>query len=371
MRFEYNILSAFPSGLREQFQLRRQEGIVATATFQGSRAGRTSPIVVDANINTAAAPSATNKSNNHTGIAKFKTGGRRRGVGGVVGPSQRIKLGRNKNKESNNEGDAAVAVAVPPPLLPSNTEDDVIDKGGSPPTLPSASVTPKKMTSPAPYLYAEIIVPTNRRRPFGRNPSSSAGCAAPAAATTTTTDIDKSESQENVDDVSLSFTSVSSMTGRSSLFGPNTGGIISNRSGGESANNGIMPPPYQNLLSSILWCPFGGDTNDTGGGNQVGTLKEMEVEDYFDYSDMQDKDNCAGDVLKGKGDDVGEFDANEDGGGGMMTMLLRMWNETFNSTCQCFDSMGIAEVEGGGVRSRLGKGVDDGSISKTNGVGSQ
>lgn len=300
-------------------------------------AGRTSPIVVDANFNTAAACSAANKSNNNTGIAKFKTGGRRRGVG-VVGPSQRMKLGRNKNKESNNEGDAAGAVAVPPPLLPSNTEDDVIDKGAS--TVPSASVAPQNMTSPAPHLYAEIIVPTKRRRPFGHNPSSSAGCAAPAA--TTTNDIDKSESQENVDDViSLSFTSVSSMTGRSSLFGPNTGGIISNRSGGENANNGIMPPtPYQNILSSILWCPFGGDTNDTKGNNQVGTLKEVEVEDYFDYSDNM-QGSGAGDVLKGKGDDIGEFDADEDGGGGMITMLLGVWNETFISTCHCFDSMGM------------------------------
>jgi hypothetical protein len=55
----------------------------------------------------------------------------------------------------------------------------------------------------------------------------------------------------------------------------------------------------------------------------------------------------------------------------MITKLLGVWNETFNSTCQCFESMGVGDVvERGGVSS-LGKGVDDSNCSKTNDVGSQ
>lgn len=340
----------FPSGIREQHhqqQQQQQQSNAATATYHG-RGGRTSPIIVDANFNTAAALSAVTKSNNNAGIIKIKNSGKRRSVG----PSQRIKLGRNKNKDSNNAGDAAVVDAAPPPLLLSHAD---ADKGA-----PTASITPK-MTSPAPHLYAEIIVPAKRRRPSRHQLS--AGCVAPAA--TTTTDTDKAESKENGDDVSLAFTSVSSMTGRSSIFGPSTGGI-SNRSGGENTNNGIMTPPYQNLLSSILWCPFGVETNDTGGGDRTGTVKEVEVEDYFNYSEMQD--NGAGGVKDG---DIGKKDADEDGGGGMITKLLGVWNETFNSTCQCFESMGDGDiVERGGVSS-LGKGVDDSNCSKTNDVGSQ
>ena len=308
---------------------------------------------MDANFNTAATLSAVAKSNNNAGIIKIKNSGKRRSIG----PSQRIKLGRNKNKDNNNAGDVAVVDAAPPPLLPSHAD---AEKGA--PTSHSTSITPK-MTSPAPHLYAEIIVPAKRRRPSRHHPS--AGCVTPAA--TATTDTDKAESKENGDDVSLAFTSVSSMTGRSSLFGPCNGGI-SNRSGGENTNNGTMPPPYQNLLSSILWCPFGGETNDTGEGDRTGTVKEGGVEDYFDYSEMQD--NGAGAVLKGKDGDICELDADEDGGGGMIIKLLGVWNETFNSTCQCFESLEVGDIVQGGGVSSLGKGVDDSNCSKTNDVGS-
>lgn len=248
--------------------------------------GRTSPIIVDANFNTAAALSAANSNvnnSNNNGISKIKNGGKRRSVGA----SQRIMLGRNKNKDSSNVGDDSAA--APPPIVPSNVDQKqvthvMIDKGARAP--PSSTVTPTATTPPQ-HLYAEIIVPTKRRRPSRHHhPSSSAGCVSPSTTSNTTIDIDNNvESQDNSDNVSLAFTSVSSMTGRSSLFGPIVG--ISNRSGVENANNDIMPPPYQNLLSSLLWCPLGGGTDGASGGRGVRTLKSMAVEVYFDYSDLR------------------------------------------------------------------------------------
>jgi hypothetical protein len=36
-------------------------------------------------------------------------------------------------------------------------------------------------------------------------------------------------------------------------------------------NDGSMPPPYQNLLLSLLWCPFeGGDMVRTNKSNKGG-----------------------------------------------------------------------------------------------------
>ena len=135
LRFDictYIFLRAFPSAQREQSQQRRQEGNAAKAPFQGM-GGRTSPIIVDANFNTAAALSAANSNNN--GISKIKNGGKRRSVG----TSQRMMLGRNKNKDSSNVGDDSAA--APPPIVPSNVNqkqvmDVMIDKGARTPLPP-------------------------------------------------------------------------------------------------------------------------------------------------------------------------------------------------------------------------------------------
>jgi hypothetical protein len=325
-------------------QLRQESSSTAMATFQ-SRGGRTSPIIVDANFNTAAAISAAcnknelNSSNNsnNIGISKMKNGGKRRSVG----TSQRILLGRNKNKK--DVGDSIGVVAAPPPPMPSNVDDN---KGV--PISASAAVVSTSVPTPAPpsHLYAEIIVPTTRRRPSRYQMSSSSAGIVVAPYASTSTGIDHAESQD--DNVSLAFTSVSSMTGRSSLFGPMIGGSINPN----NANNGTMP---QNLLSSLLWCPFGGgDTSGAGGegsNHRVSTtLKEAEAEDYFDYSNMNG--NVPGGVLANENTKGGgESDADEDAGGGMITKLLGVWNETLNSTCQCFD-MGVGDEEGGqGVNS--------------------
>ncbi len=286
-----------------------------------------------------------------------------------VGTSQRKMLGRNKNKDSSNVGDDSAAAL--PPIVPSNiyqkqVMDVMIDKGVQIP--PSSAVTPTAKT-PAQHLYTEIIVPTKRRRPSRHHhPSSSAGCVAPSTTANTTIITDNVESQDKSDNVSLAFTSVSSMTGRSSLFGPIVGGI-SNRGGVESASNDIMPPPYQNLLSSLLWCPLGGGTNGASGGKGIGALKEAEVEDYFDYSDLHDNGPLGVLTEKGGDGDIGESDADEDGGGGMITKLLGVWNETFNSTCQYFVIGDDGAVEEGAVRS-TGR-QDDGSCISTSrsGVG--
>ena len=136
------------------------------------------------------------------------------------------------------------------------------------------------------------------------------------------------------------------------------GGNVINRSGGGEMNNaknndGSMPPPYQNLLSTLLWCPFGGGGTSGAGGEGsnhrvVTTLKEAEAEDYFDYSNggvLANENNKGG----------GEAEAHEDAGAGMITKLLGVWNDTFNSTCQCFD-MGVGgDEEGGRGVNGLGK----------------
>ena len=64
------------------------------------------------------------------------------------------------------------------------------------------------------------------------------------------------------------------------------------------------------------------------------------AEDYFDYSNMND--HVQGILMDKKNNNKGggKADANDDGGGGMITkLLLGVWNETFNSTCQCFDQL--------------------------------
>ena len=60
---------------------------------------------------------------------------------------------------------------------------------------------------------------------------------------------------------------------------------------------------------------------------------------------------------KNKGEGGGEADADEEdaGGGRMITKLLGVWYEIFNSTCQCFD-MGVGgDEEGGRGVNGLGK----------------
>jgi hypothetical protein len=44
----------------------------------------------------------------------------------------------------------------------------------------------------------------------------------------------------------------------------------------------------------------------------------------------------------------------------MITKLLGVWNDTFNSTCQCFD-MGVGDEEGGRGVNSLRKEVGGGS----------
>lgn len=273
-----------------------------------------------------------------------------------------MKLGRNKNKDSSDFCDAVDGTALPPPLpMPSDSGYvNKLNEASDGDASPASAVVPAAAKSPAPHLYAEIIVPTKKRRPSRYHHSKSTGYVDPSINNIITV-IDSAESNDNGDNVSLAFTSVSSMTGRSSLFGPISS---TNHRGGENVNNGTMPPPYQNLLSSLLWCPLGGGHNGASGGDGVGTLKETEVEDYFDYSNMNGVSNGVGGVMKEQGGDLGLAGGDEDDG--IIVKLLGAWNETFNSTCQCFE-IGDGVVEGN--VSNVGRGVDDSSSSKTNGVG--
>ena len=228
------------------------------------------------------------------------------------------------NKKSAN----TVTTAIGPSAQQQHTSDvknsnNNISSLPSPTSLSPSSKSKKKMLNtsaasgggaPQPHLYAEISVPTKRTRkhpssssssPFNKSPLSSPGGT--SGVNVSRQSSTKSHGTNGEADVSLALTSISSLTGRSSLFG----------------NMPLSPS------STGIWC----QDEELNATNVVGTAtlnNNAEEEDYFDYSPNIHENP------------TNTVNSNDEG---IITRLMCALSDAL--TCRCFDGMSGAQLVGG------------------------
>lgn len=170
--------------------------------------------------------------------------------------------------------------------------DKNVAKKEKAPVMKSSGANPAQ-----PHLYAELNIPIKktRKRPSSpKSPSTSPGSSYLPRQSSTTSNGTNGEA-----DVSLAMTSISSLTGRESLFG--------------------HAPRTQSSSMGGIWC----HEEELGNGGVGGEVVNPEEEDYFDYSPNLE-DNAV------SGDD------------GMISRILK-------GLCHCFESIdGPTDSAGGG-----------------------
>ena len=196
--------------------------------------------------------------------------------------------------------------------------------------------------APQPHLYAEISVPTKKTR---KHPSSSPSTnKSPLSSSPDAGGIDvsrqsstKSHETNGEADVSLALTSISSLTGRSSLFG--------NMPLSPSSTLGV--PLIPGNMGGI-WC----QDEELNGTHVVGATNNAEEEDYFDYSPNIDENPNT---------------ANSNDDESVITRLM-------GALCRCFDGISGDQIvgvqqEGGGDNATTtapsGKSVMSGGMGAT------
>ena len=181
-------------------------------------------------------------------------------------------------------------ITVSPPSSPPSTKN--VAKKEKAPVVKSSGANPAQ-----PHLYAELNIPIKktRKRPSSpTSPSTSPGSSYLPRQSSTASNGTNGEA-----DVSLAMTSISSLTGRESLFG--------------------HAPRTQSSSMAGIWC----HEEELGNGGVGGEVVNPEEEDYFDYSP-----NLEDNVVSG--DD------------GMISRILK-------GLCHCFESIdGPTDSAGGG-----------------------
>lgn len=207
-------------------------------------------------------------------------------------------------------------------------------------STPSATATSTKVAPPSqPLLYAEINVPS-KKAPLHRQANNLLTGRRAASHTKLIPGSDDSDDMD--DDASQAHTTLSSLTGRDSLFYQaaadqgrcNTGGV----------GRGAAGMGRSTLMQ--IWCTDKGVADAVG--HEVGesvTENAAELENYFDYSNHTEVSH----------DHYLDHPTEEDG---IVGKLLGALNDAFSSTCQCFD---------GGVNGATvgGKSVTSGGMGAT------
>lgn len=243
----------------------------------------------------------------------------------------------NNDQRGNNDGnaknDAAFAAATDSALPPPSSSNNRLPRsnvvggiGGNTNKKDNndnnnvKSPTTSGPTAAAPHLYAEINVPYKKKHvPLNARQSST-----------------KSNATDGDGDVSLALTSISSLTGRASLFGYPDSNI--------NGATGMIP---QVAMGAMLWgCTdqvnnLGGLGGGGGGGDEAANMHHNMVnraaeENYFDYS--AEEVNHGGGTSGGNGDPPPSFFAGSGDDNNIIGKLLGAWNEAFKNTCQCFDN---------------------------------
>ena len=259
----------------------------------------------------------------------------------AIGPSAQQHTS-DVNKASNNK----TSLPSPTSLSPSSkSKKKMLNTSNVTHNTKTSSSAAASGGAPQPHLYAEISVPTKKTRkhpsssPSNKSPlSSSPGAGVDVSRQSST----KSHGTNGEADVSLALTSISSLTGRSSLFG--------NMPLSPSSTLGV--PLIPGNMGGI-WC----QDEEMNGTNVVGDTTNAEEEDYFDYSpNIDENPNTAS--------------SNDDEG--VITRLMGALSDVL--TCRCFDGISGDQIvgvqqEGGGDNATTaapsGKSVMSGGMGAT------
>mmetsp|Transcript_4485 Transcript_4485/g.9937 ORF Transcript_4485/g.9937 Transcript_4485/m.9937 type:complete len:867 (+) Transcript_4485:111-2711(+) len=181
-----------------------------------------------------------------------------------------------------------------------------------------------------PHLYAEINIPAAAAKKIQ--------CQRQISAMTTETNA----MQEGDDDnVSLALTSVSSLTGRSWMFGTTNPATVEGLAGGIGGMGN-----YTSLIPKVM-CGNGREQLErVDMDNNHGRLSQpypYQEENYFDYDEdigdeLENHHKMDGNCFMGR--DVGITNSEnerESDDGGFITKLTDAWNEACKSACQCLD----------------------------------
>lgn len=268
------------------------------------------------------------------------------------------------NDTDNDANAVAPSPHQRPPQSPGNGSGN--RKKDTNKNINSKSSLPSAMSPAQPHLYAEINIPSKKKRKNPRYGMSSSPLPLSKSNNQSLDDDDNNSKQggriggdnnheesDEEEEASLAMTSISSLTGRSSLFpSPDTSNNIG------VAGIGGLPK-----LASSWWAASEGCLNDpaarvrggAGHGNNFINLNAAEEEDYFDYStydrrgDTVEKLGGSGGVMMnphhgiGGGAGYGNYNDGTPANGNnydednVMGRLLGAWNEAFKSTCRCFD----------------------------------
>ncbi|KAL7548772.1 hypothetical protein ACHAWF_012028 [Thalassiosira exigua] len=258
-----------------------------------------------------------------------------------------------------------------------NTTDDAIaapnakitvdaPRGGTPHKAAAAGGGREAdLSSEEPHLYAEINIPTSkvpyRRQGSGSRRHPKADKTSPykfaSAAEAPLSKRQSSARSQGTSDVSLAMTSVSDLTGRSSMFGSPRA-----RGGPYGPDGGL------DLVAAVARCGVAGagaalvgpPALEAGAGGGDDPYARHEEENYFEYGGdeklyMKPENRGGLGVVRESGEGSSPTDSAGEGGGGeddgIFSRLLGVWNEAFGSTCRCFDgpgSPGAGPGEGGG-----------------------
>jgi len=271
-------------------------------------------------------------------------------VDGRVGPrgiSKAIGTTSNNEQRTSNSAaaipatdvaitDAAAAAAI---QVQDNANDKKKNKKKQGIVAPSALSSSNKKealeptpnpvaTAAQPHLYAEINVPS-KKVPSHRQANNL------LIGRTSSVKSIKSNGDDESDAVSLALTSISSLTGRDSLFhqaADNTAGMgTPTLTGLWCTDTGVAAVTDVDIGT----CNAGGVGAGTDGNQH---RDAAELENYFDYSDHTEVDhnnylnNSSGNAGMG-----GYFMGGSGEEDGIVGKVLGVWNEAFKSTCRCFD----------------------------------
>lgn len=254
----------------------------------------------------------------------------------IAAPAQDV----SKNKISPKS--TAPPLGISDSNVAKKKNDDLFDPNHSSAENAAAVETSseKNTSAHSPHLYAEINIPVSTK--LSKRQSSSNSSASTAAG--------------GGDNVSLAMTSISSLTGRSSIFAlPAPEGGIG--IGGAVGVAGAMGVGINNMYASMIpdvWCnPRGDEGVDAVNHNVSSHLSHpYQEENYFDYNGNNgcDGGQAEHNMMKMGNPYDGTNSSDEDG---IMDRMFGAWNDAFKSTCRCFDvAAGDGEpLWGGGVGS--------------------
>mmetsp|Transcript_23061 Transcript_23061/g.55600 ORF Transcript_23061/g.55600 Transcript_23061/m.55600 type:complete len:1092 (+) Transcript_23061:578-3853(+) len=268
------------------------------------------------------------------------------------------------NHTGNDANAAAPSPDERPPQSPENgngnRKKDTNKNNSSKSSPPSSNNA--AMSAAQPHLYAEINIPSKKKRKNPRHVMSSSPLPLSKSNNPSLDDDDdiskqgriiggdsNHEESDEEEEASLAMTSISSLTGRSSLF-PSPD--ISNNIG--VAGIGGLPKLASSWWAASEACLHPDSLEVRGGaahGNNVININAAEEEDYFDYStydrrgDTVEKFGGSGEVMHGIGGgaEYGNYNdgtpANENNNDedNVIGKLLGAWNEALKSTCRCFE----------------------------------